>query len=232
MNHVTARPNIYGPIHKGLRALMAHTLILLGRSDWHDDADRAAALTALEELLDFCSGHLRHENEFVHTAMAARRPGSTAKVVEDHHGHEQAIAALRRLAAHIDDSRGAARDAAAFDLYSQLACFVAENYEHMHYEETHNNRVLWDAYSDADIMALHGRLVASLTPAETMQSMRWMLPNINHAERVVLLTGMRAAAPPPAFAAVLQMLQPLLSEADWSKLGTALELPQALAAAA
>jgi hypothetical protein len=164
--------------------------------------------------------------------MAARRPGSTARVTEDHHGHEEAIAALRGLAAQLESTQGAARDAAAFELYSRLACFVAENYEHMHYEETHNNAVLWDAYSDAEIMDLHGRLVASLTPAETLQSMRWMLPNIGHAERVGLLTGMRAAAPPPAFAAVLQMLQPLLSREDWSKLGTALGLPQSLAAAA
>ena len=42
------------------------------------------------------------------------------------------------------------------------------------------------------------------------------------AERAELLAQMQAAAPAPAFAAVLDTVQPYLSQRDWAKLGSAL----------
>jgi hypothetical protein len=207
-------------------------MIAVGRCDWSDVRESQSTLGMIEGLLDFCESHVRHENDFVHTAMEARRPGSTAKVGDDHRGHIEAIAALRRYSAALEEAQGMARPAAAAELYMELTLFLAENYAHMHYEETRNNEVLWSAYSDAELLEIHRRLVASLSPEEGMLSMRWMLPNANAQERAGLLGEMREVAPAPAFDAVLGMLRSQLSSGDWNKLGDALGLHQPVAVAA
>ena len=99
---------------------------------------------------------------------------------------------------------------------------MAENFAHMQIEETEHNRVLWDCYSDDELRALEGRIVASLPPSENLTIMRWLIPAMTPAERAELLAQMQAAAPAPAFAAVLDTVQPHLSQRDWAKLAGAL----------
>ncbi|MDO8280703.1 MAG: hypothetical protein Q7T63_21630, partial [Burkholderiaceae bacterium] len=52
------RFDMYTGIHKALRALMADTLLALGRMDPRDEADVAQASQRVLELLDFCGSHL------------------------------------------------------------------------------------------------------------------------------------------------------------------------------
>lgn len=229
------RLNIYGSIHKGLRAMMGETLVQAGRTDWQDSGESAETLAQVRVLLDFCESHIAHENDFVHPAMEARRPGSSGDVESDHRDHANAMRDLREQAAALQDLSGEAATRVGEALYRGLAVFIAENHEHMHYEETHNNEVLWAAYSDDEIMGIHHALVASLTPEENALSMRWMLPNVSAQERAGMLQGIRAHAPAEVFAGVIGMLRGQLNARDWTKLSQALGWEQdmpALAAAA
>jgi hypothetical protein len=112
-------------------------------------------------------------------------------------------------------------------LYRALALFIAENFQHMHVEEIAHNAVLWARYTDAELLAIHDALVASIPPDEMMAVVRWLVPFMNPMERFHLLADMRAKAPAPAFAAVLDLARAHLTAAEWAKLARALELPLA-----
>ena len=99
---------------------------------------------------------------------------------------------------------------------------MAHNLEHMHVEESAHNSALWAYYTDAELVDLHNRLVASIPPEEMMFCMRWMVPFMNPGERAAVLADMRAHAPAPAFAAVLEMVRPHLQAREWDKLMAAL----------
>ena len=86
------RMDMYAGIHKALRALMADTLLAVGRMDGGDDLELAQTTQRVVELLDFCSSHLAHENEFVHAAIEARAPGASAAIAHEHEEHERHIA--------------------------------------------------------------------------------------------------------------------------------------------
>ncbi|CAG1019010.1 hypothetical protein BURC_03854 [Burkholderiaceae bacterium] len=215
----TARHDIYAFIHKGLRAFMAHTLVRVGRLDPHDPAEVAEVTEEARALLDICAGHVAHENDVIHAAMEARRPGSAASVADDHVGHLEAIANLRTMLGRIDGD-----DAAAHQLYHALTAFVADNFEHMEQEETTHNAVLWATHSDDEIRGLEHRIHQSIQPHEMQLALRWMLPHMNPAERAGLLGGMRQAAPAEVFEGVLGLVRPLLGGRDWRKLSTALSL--------
>ena len=218
------RVDLYAGIHKALRALMADTLLAVGRMDSEDALERAQVTQRVLELLDFCRSHLRHENDFIHPALEARAPGASGKIAHEHEEHLQAIVALADQATALLQCEPAARPAAALALYRALSLFIAHNFEHMHVEETAHNAVLWARYTDAELLEIHDRLVASIPPAEMMYVLRWMVPFMNPAERAAMLGDMRDHAPAPAFAAALEVVRPHLGEREWAKLGRDLGL--------
>ena len=150
--------DLYVSIHKALRHFMTDTLTRVGRIDVADRADRDEALGQLDELLGLCLAHLHHENEFVHTAIEARQPAGSQRIAGEHVEHAESIAALKDEAAALRDASGVDAERLALRLYRHLALFVAENFQHMHIEETVHNALLWQHYSDAELGALHGRL--------------------------------------------------------------------------
>ena len=218
------RMDMYTPIHKAIRALMADTLLAVGRMDVTDELEFAQVTQRVIELLDFCRSHLEHENEFVHSAMEARAPGSTARIAAEHVEHEHHIAGLSRTAAALLAQPVGARAAAALALYRELALFIAGNFQHMAVEESDHHRELWRHYSDEELLAIHDALLASIPPAEMMFALRWMVPFMNPAERAGMLQGMRAKAPAPAFQAALATVRPHLTQREWDKLAADLQL--------
>lgn len=229
MQPVSAAPryDLYLGIHKALRAYMGDSLALLGRSDWSDAADREAALARMRELLWICTVHLEDENRFVHPALEACTPGAAARIAAEHQHHQRDIDALRQHA----DRLAAAPDAAlGLGLYHRLSRFVAENFEHMLYEESEHNALLWARYSDDELAAIEVDIVAAVPPEAMAVLLPWFLSALNHPERVGLLAGLRQGMPPEIFDGVLDMARTRLSPRDWARLEQALAPRLAVAA--
>ncbi|WP_097461523.1 hemerythrin domain-containing protein [Mangrovitalea sediminis] len=218
MQAMIPRYDMYAFIHKALRAFMTDTLLSMGRMDCEDDADTAVTLGQVRGLLEMCRAHLDHENRFVHTAMDARAPGSADRAEKEHREHLRVIDLLETDVFAVEHSHGEKREHAAGQLYRQLAVFVAENLEHMQMEETDNNRVLWALYTDEELRAIEGAIVASQPPEKMIATLRWMLPALNPSERGLLIGGMRQGMPAEAFHGMLEVLRPLLGSGDWCKL--------------
>jgi iron-sulfur cluster repair protein YtfE (RIC family) len=216
------RVDLYVGVHKGLRALMSDVLATVGRVDAHDPADVDAAMKQVRGLLEACRLHLHKENQFLHPAMEGRRPGSAGPTADDHVHHEQAIEQLESGVLAVERSTGATRAAAALTLYRRLALFVADNYQHMHVEETDNNAVLWAAYTDEELLEIQHALVASIPPQWMAVFLRWMVPAMAPAERAALLTTIQQGAPTEVFERILAAVKPHLGERDWTKLMAAL----------
>jgi hypothetical protein len=219
------RLDMYGGIHKALRACMADALLALGRLDVADEPALAAATQRVLDLLELCASHLQHENEHVHRAIEARAAGASAAIAHDHVEHGQHIDQLRALVQALQAAPAATRPVVAQQLYRELALFIAENLRHMNVEETAHNAVLWARYTDAELAAIHDGLVASIAPEKMLRIARWMVPFMNPAERLAVLSDVRAKAPAPAFEAILEVVRPHLDAGEWAKLARGLDLP-------
>ena len=219
------RIDLYAAIHKALRRFMADTLLRVGSLDVLDADDMAATCAQLDGLLTLCAAHVAHENEFVHGAIDARSPAGANRTANDHVEHLQSIDALRQEARTLRASVAAQRPLLAQRLYRHLALFVAENFQHMHYEETVNNALLRTHYGDAELMQIHGRILASIGPEEMLLTCRWMVPALNPGERAEMLNGMKAGMPPEAFLGVVGHVRPHLDAIGWAKLSRAIGMP-------
>lgn len=218
----SVRYNIYRSIHKGLRGFMSDTLLRVGRMDVNDDCERSQAIEQLRGLLAMCTGHLEHENTFVHPAVELAQAGGAEQTATDHVGHVLAIRALEQQIAQFDAAAPAQRAVLAAELYIDLSSFVAENFEHMAVEETHNHTLLAQRFSDDELRAIEHRIVASMTPDESLAGLRWMLPHINAVERAAMLGGMKLGAPPEVFGSVMALAREVLTQRDFYKLERAL----------
>lgn len=217
------RVDMYSGIHKAMRAQMAAMLVAVGRMDPDDTAELQAATDVVLQLLQACASHLAHENNFVHAAIEARAPGASEAIAHEHEEHLHHIDVLRASVAAVRScTEASTRAGLVQQLYRELTLFVAENFQHMHVEETTHNAVLWARYTDAELVAIHDALVASIPPLEMMATARWLVPSMNPAERLGLLSDIRAKAPAPAFQAILDTVQPHLTQGEWAKLARGL----------
>jgi len=216
------RVDLYAPIHKALRSFMSDTLDRIGRMDLDDGVDTQRTLAQLDALLTLCHSHVQTENRFMHPAIEARQPRGSKRIAEEHDEHLESIAELQAEVQILRGAAAAAKPGLALRLYRHLALFVAANFQHMHIEETAHNAALWAHYSDAELLQLHGRLLASIDPREMLEVARWMVPALNPAERADLMNGMKNDAPPEAFLGLLAHIRPHLDESAWNKLQRAI----------
>jgi hypothetical protein len=189
----------------------------------------AEAITQVRSLLEICREHLFVENQFIHPAMEARRPGSACVTAKDHVHHEEAFERLEAQLLAVECSSADNRKAVLLLLYRMLALFVADNFQHMNVEEIDNSRVLWSAYTDAELEKIHKSILAAVPPALMRENIRWMLPNIPHVDRVNMLFGVRHSLPDPAFQNILNLVKNNVRPQDWTKLKGALDLAATLA---
>jgi hypothetical protein len=218
----TPRFDFYASIHKALRRFMCDTLLKLGALDADDAQDLQRTLGQLQALLTQLRSHVQHENDFVHTAIEARRPAGARQTANDHVEH---LATIRTLEEEMQVLRAlpvGERMPAAHRLYRHLSLFVAENFEHMHEEETVNNATLWSLYSDDELIAQHDRLMASIPPQELMSTMHWLAPSLNPQELAALLGDFQAKAPPEPFRHVLNLVRERIDTPSWAKLARSL----------
>ncbi len=162
--NTSSRHNPYALIHKALRLAMTESLARMGRLDATDAREVSDAIVSVRELLQFCRHHVEIENTLVHPMIEARRPGSTARIADEHVGHAAAIASLERQVEALARAPSTTRASAAAALYASLAHFVGENFVHMHEEETVHNAHLWAAYDDDELRAMEATIRARQSP--------------------------------------------------------------------
>jgi len=215
----------YAGIHKALRLYMSNTLTRVGSTDPFDAEAVDATLNQVRELLETCELHVKDENEFIHPALEHARPGSAARIREEHVHHIEEIEDLRDLACLAADTSGAARVVSFGRLYRALALFVAENFEHMHVEESEHNPLLWAYYTDAELIAIERALVASIPPTLMVRTLHWFMPGLNAPERAGMLGGMKMGMPPEAFLGVLDIARRTIPTHEFAKLAAAVGVP-------
>jgi hypothetical protein len=226
-SHQASRHDPYRNIHKGLRAAMFDALARLGRVDPADAAELQAALDQTDNLLTLMAAHVKHEDEHMHTAIEARRPGLALQTADDHAHHLGALATLCSEVAALREAASSLRAGLAHLLYLDLADFIADNLQHMRIEETRNNETLWALYSDDEVIALHDRLLASVEPPIMMEAIGWMARGLSVPELSELLGEASRKMPASAFEAALARVRRQLDGARWSRLAQSLALPAA-----
>jgi hypothetical protein len=197
------RHDLYGAVHKGIRAAHMRCLVAIGATDATSDAQIERLVAELSEHLAMCGTHLEDENAVLHVALDDRRPGASAHAAEDHddhlHSFEELTALLSQLAAAAPDNRAPLLAA----LYRRFGRFVADDLLHMEHEEHVLLPDLQAAFTDEELRELEGRIVATIAPEHMVLFLDAMLEAMPMADGTAMLGAMQAGMPPAAYAALM-----------------------------
>jgi len=211
------RYNFYHAIHKALRLGHCRMLPALGSLDYRDRARTDVVLADLRGLMAVGQGHLDGENREIHTALEQRAPGASSHAADGHDDHERSFAEIEELIVLIEQASLPERELLGRRLYKRYAAFVAHDLEHMDIEETELLTALHDAFTDEELKAIEGRIVAAIPQQKMAAVMMLMAPALNHAERVELIAKLQKAMPEPAFNGMLSAaIKPALDARDYS----------------
>jgi hypothetical protein len=209
------RVDLYASIHKALRARLFDLCIELARCHWAQRADAAIALDAYRRTAAFLREHHAHEDEFIEPVLAPLPAELVAVQTLQHAAAESALRELDTLVAALDGPDPRTAGAALLARYHQ---FLIEYLQHMAHEESAIMPALWARYSDAELMAIRGRLQGSIPLPRFQEWLEIMFPALNFDERLGMLAGMKTGAPPPVFEAATNVAARVLGNAAWDAL--------------
>lgn len=196
----TPRYNIFHQVHQGLRALLYHASLQVQQTDFNEQDAADETLDLIDEVIFLYEGHAHTEDTMVFPLIANHAPDVVADFEKQHHKDHI-------LGAHLADSVKACRNAtspearvaAGIALQFSLAEFTAFNLSHMNMEEAIVKKIICDHYTDEQLHALTGQIVAQIPPDKNARYSYWMLKGLTTAEIIGWFQAIRAQAPPFVF---------------------------------
>lgn len=209
------RPDLYRPVHKGLRFALFNAAIQAGACDATDDGEVTALLDTVANVVDLLRQHAGHEDRVLDPLIHRHAADVEASI---HAAHEASEATLDALVDLCNQIEGATQRRALVDgLYDQLCDFTAEYLGHLRQEEGEVMPALHAAMSDVELLDVRAAIQGSISPPQMCQSIEVIMPAVNVTERRAMLGGMRAA-PPHIFELFEDAVRNSLDTAAWSQL--------------
>jgi hypothetical protein len=205
---VPARIDLYGPVHKALRARLFDLCVELDRCNFERQLEVSVALGVYRRTMAFVREHHRRGEQFIEPLLEGC-------------GHAKQRAGAETLLAELDglmtalDRAEENRQALGARVCVAYRRFLIPLLDQMQREETEGNAVLWQRYSDGELLELRARLQSSIPAERFGEWLEIMLPALNLVERVRVLRGVEEDAPAPAFAAATAIASRVLGAAGW-----------------
>ena len=211
----TPRQALYRNIHKGIRGELFRVTYETGRVDHTDDATVRQVANDVRALVALLVSHAEHEDTEVQGLVERFAPALAPRVVAEHVDLEARMENLELLAEATVQAEPGNRRTLVFQLYLELASFTSAYLAHQALEEEQIHPLLEAGATQEELAATEQRIVASLTPEQTVTSLNVMLPAMNVDERTEMLAGMQAGAPPEVFQVLAGVARDALG-AEWA----------------
>ena len=219
MNQPTRVSLVVTP-HKGIRNFLSQLSLQAGATDYADRTEVTQLKRQFEEIAMLLEEHATSENKYILPALEERAPGSSAHDEADHEALEQLqgnlLAQLEQLLDPGIPDQQARR--LGYEFYQGLTQLHAAHLEHMFEEETATQALMWQHFTDEEMLQIHGQIIRSIPPEVMLAWMKYILPAQTPEERRQLLAGMQANAPAPFFRQVLGVAEKVLEYPAYAQL--------------
>jgi hypothetical protein len=162
---MTATPDIFSNVHKGIRNALFEACTALGRAGADPDRQHQAR-SLLGDALHFVAHHGENEDVILLPMLEQPAPDVFARMQRAHAALEESLRALRERSDR-DDIEA---------LYHASCAFTALYLEHMREEELELEPLIRRAVSAAELATFAVRAVQRTEPAAAQMMLGWMLP--------------------------------------------------------
>lgn len=217
----------YDAPHKGLRNGLSQMSLLAGRTDYSNPAEVAQLHRLGTRLFSILTIHAADENNVTLAHLETRCPGCTQHDLEDHEEIHRAQQDLERQLAAIHAAANDGQDMtrAGAEFYLAFTEFHGQYLGHTAEEERVTQPLLWQYFTDEELAAHRGEIMARNPPQTLLIWFEFVIPAQTHAERVGLLTGFKRMAPAAFFAEAMELIQKALLPSEFHRLEDDLSIP-------
>lgn len=210
------RYNIFYQIHKGLRQMLYHNASQLLQTDFAMAEETNELIPQLNEVLDLFDGHAHTEDHFVLPAVETVQPGS-ASLFEEEHKQDHALAGRLRALLNMFHHTVSGEEKNELGSAIRLAFteFLVFNLQHMAKEECALNKILWQHYTDDELMSITQQILANIPAGLHTKYNTWMMRGLSNTEITAWLKNIRNLAPGLVFNGMLQLAQKELNAHRW-----------------
>lgn len=186
MSTTPSRIDLYTTIHKGIRALLFDLAASAARLDPADGPAIRSMVDQVDRTVRFLEEHSDHEERHVMPELRVVAPEVEASLARDHEHLEELAADVTRAAHQLARADRPEAAQVAKHLCRLVNQLTAAHLAHMHREETEANEALWSGFEDPGLAAIHGHIVASISPERMAEWMEFVLPAVSPAEREMM----------------------------------------------
>ena len=206
--------------HKGIRNGLGKLILSAGNTDY-SDIDQVEKLYQLgTEVFTILTTHAHDENDVTLRELEKKVPGASEHDMEEHERIEQEQSVLEDLLSEIlQDSRsGKIPFEKGGEFYTGLCDFTSMYYWHMAGEEKETQELIWQHFTDEEILEHRKEIIAGLKPEVLLLWIKYIVPSQSHPERIGFLKGMKVNAPVEFFDQVMSVVKENLTGEDYSSL--------------
>lgn len=220
----TLRFNPFNQIHKGLRALLYDTAVLIQHTDFTKEAEIKKVKERVQLVNELFEAHANIEDNQIFPMITKFAPDVVEDFESQHKTDHELSEGLQKCLALFTETNSVEQNLwAGNELLQAFNSFLAFNVEHMKQEETVINKVLWQHYPDAQLLEKVREIGSSLPPDENMLHSTWMLKGLAVHEIITWYEAIRQMAPPPVYESFCQLAETTLTHSRWKTVEEALQ---------
>lgn len=220
----TLRFNPFGQVHKGLRALLYDTALLLQHTNFSVEEEIAEAVNRVKLVNTLFEHHAHVEDSNIFPLIKTYAPEIVDDFEAQHQVDHELSHGLEKCLRQFTETNTPEQNLwAGNELLQQFNSFLAFNVEHMKKEETIVNACLWRHFSDDALKAKVQEIAASIPPEQNKAFGFWMLRGMATHEIIGWYNEIKLAAPPPVFSFFCDLAEAALTEKKWNEVKEALQ---------
>lgn len=218
------RMKSYDVPHKGLRNALSQLQLLAGKTDYSNQNEVEQLYKLGEDVFKILTIHATDEDEVTLAALEQRCKGCSQHDFDDHEqihiAQDKLETLLAKIYANTKEGQDATEDGEEF--YLTFSEFHGNYLEHTAEEERVTQLMLWKYFTDEELAAHRGEIMAKNPPQTLLTWFRFVIPAQSHKERVGLLEGFKKMAPAAFFNEGMQVIKRVLTEKEFDELNKAL----------
>lgn len=200
------RFNTFNMIHKALRAMLYDTALTLQQTYFADQEEVRSAFEKLNDVIFAFEQHGHHEDHILMPVIEKFDPETIASFENDHIEDKDMGNKLKHMQNIYNACESAEeRIMAGSAISKSFRDYMIFNLEHMQREEIELNELLWNHYSDEELLNINAGIIASIPPAELAGSSQWMMRGINKEEATGWLCSVKETAPDFVFNSLFEL---------------------------
>lgn len=206
------RFNLFKSVHKGLRALLADTLLQLQQIDFLITQQADEGIERIKLVLLQLHRHTKWEEDYIFPQLGNQSQGMTSFFTNQHYHTDALTLNMDILICAFKEAKANQEKEALGDkLLNAFVEFTAYNFNHMNMEEQLINPLLWNKHSDRELQALQLLHMDQSSSKSGYVLMQWMLIHSTNRELSGWLNSLKQKTTSTQFNLVYDLAQKMLT---------------------